>query len=702
MAAIPPEFVSWIFESKKFDAKWYSSHYPDVHLLDMDPEYHFRQYGSAMGRAPNAEIADDPHFFVAKGLAAPRKGYALKTANELVETVGHDVAIRYAKMHVPTELGYTIDTLRANRSLANGREGEWLRYINSYIHNFGAAPIALNEQESLLDRLHCGELEPVLGGPLISVIMPAWNAETTIKAAAESILNQTWKNLELLIVDDFSTDGTWAEMQRIAARDSRVKIFRNKTNVGPYVSKNLALSMAEGVWITGHDADDWSHPQRLEHHLGAVASNPLNPRVSVGGMLRVLPSGMIDRFAPVSHFSFDGIARDAPISCLLDTKFLREELGGWDCVKFGADSELLGRAVSIVGDEFTRQPLISMICFSFEDSLTNHPTLGVDRQTGPSQVRRTYSDAWRKWHKQLGQGRHPQKKLAFPPVSDAARPFEAPQEVQVPSYKVKRNYAAITGNDPVCREPVTAICCSNRPAFLRHISAQMKSQNYENLHIIYVAHGPGHDLELIEKSFTGLASVQVLALPDPKATLGEALNLALDNCRSDMVTKIDDDDFYGPEYIRSSVSALHYNGFDEVGIVGRTKAYCYVQDRDLLALRFSHKAQDRLQDRVFGGTIFWSRKAVNDQRFQPLPRAVDTAFFKDAAEKDVRLFGCEPYDYIHVRYSEIESHTWKISSDEFLRPTVPVSEGLRLDLAFSKQTPPQSAPLPPATLEQTK
>ena len=84
------------------------------------------------------------------------------------------------------------------------------------------------------------------------VMMPAWNSEDTLEAAAMSILDQTWQNLELLIVDDASHDDTWAVMEILARRDERVRITRNKVNVGPYVSKNVALGHARGDWITGH------------------------------------------------------------------------------------------------------------------------------------------------------------------------------------------------------------------------------------------------------------------------------------------------------------------------------------------------------------------------------------------------------------------------------------------------------------------
>ena len=682
-----------IFDRNLFDEKWYADAYPDVRALKMDPTRHFRLYGALMGRAPAVEFANDPYLLEVINLERPKKGLELRTAHELAQQGNHDLALSFAQTHVPDELSYTIDTLRANAALARNDEQGWLRHLNTYLGHFGASPVTLQDGALLLDRFASAELPAVTGGPLISVIMPAWNAEKTLRAAADSILAQSWRNLELLIMDDASEDGTWGVMQEIAARDSRVKIFRNKINVGPYVAKNIAVTMAQGEWITGHDADDWAHPQRLEHHMKEILTSPTPPRASVPYMLRFDPDGPLVRFSSINNHSLDGIARLCSIASTFNADFFREHLGSWDCIRFSADSELIERTKALIGDEFRKIETISMFCMDMEGSLTNNAVHGVDRVTGPSQIRVDYRNAFREWHKTLATTPSAAR-VDFPLRKETGRSFPAPESAKVPISDVRRNFAALTGNDEAFRDAVTAICCSKRPHFLEHIAAQLSQQRYENLHVIYVAHGPGHDLEKIRHAFSSLKSIEVLAFPDANATLGEALNLALDHCQTDLVAKIDDDDFYGPDYIHSSIAAFMHNGHEDVGIVGRGSAYCFVEDRDLLALRFPKGFANQPRPRVFGGTIFWSRTRLNNQKFQPLPRAVDTAFFGDAVAQGVKIYSCEPYDYVHVRYAQLRAHTWKVTSDEFLSKAKPVSKGLRLDIAYSTQGEPEIAQLP--------
>lgn len=704
--------VKRIRESGLFDTQFYLETYKDVAQTGLDPIEHFIKFGAQMGRDPSRDFStrfyatNNPvvtrenlnpliHFInqqkKGKGIT-PDATRVLLGASQVAQFSGVDAALKLAKRHLPAKLQYTMAVLRGNAALDAGNETEWLAQLNSYLTYYDAAPIQLSTGKSeLFSRFMSSGLPEVSGGPLISVIMPAWNAQDTIEMAAASILSQTWRNLELLIVDDCSTDNTWAKLQKIAARDARVKVLRNKVNVGPYVSKNIAMSMANGEWITGHDADDWALPQRLEHHMGRVLKQSKAPRASIPCMLRLLPNGSFDRFSAISHFCIDGIAREAPIACLFQADFLKNALGSWDGVRFGADSEMISRVKSLIGEEFKRFDQISMFAMSAENSLTNHPEHGVSRTAGPSQIRQDYAAAWKEWHKTLSPRTPEAARLSFPQQGD--RKFSAPHAATVPVAHIRRNYAAMTGQG-IEDTPVTAICCSKRPGFLEHISGQLLQQNHPNLHVIFVAHGPGHDQQRIKECFGALQSITVLELPDPEATLGEALNMALEACQTDIVTKIDDDDFYGPNYIRSSLAALMHREQDDIGIVGHARAYCYVEDTDNLYLRFDAKKSNRLMDRVFGGTIFWSRQALDDQRFQHLPRAVDSAFFKDAQAKGVKIMSIEAEDYIHVRYALLTAHTWQPSTDEFLRPATQVAEGLRLDVAWSSQHEPSVGILP--------
>ena len=107
--------------------------------------------------------------------------------------------------------------------------------------------------------------------PLISVIIPAFNSEKTIYETIESVLNQTWRNLELIVVNDGSQDSTLDVVTSI--KDPRLKVL-SYTNAGVSASRNRGTSQAEGEFISFLDADDLWTLDKLEAQLKALQDNP--------------------------------------------------------------------------------------------------------------------------------------------------------------------------------------------------------------------------------------------------------------------------------------------------------------------------------------------------------------------------------------------------------------------------------------------
>jgi glycosyltransferase involved in cell wall biosynthesis len=108
--------------------------------------------------------------------------------------------------------------------------------------------------------------------PLISIIMPCYNAANFLKAAIQSILSQTYSRWELIIIDDASTDST-SKILKLYSRFSKIKVFKNRQNLGVAGSLNRALKLAKGKYIARMDADDLSHPTRLQKQLDFFQSH---------------------------------------------------------------------------------------------------------------------------------------------------------------------------------------------------------------------------------------------------------------------------------------------------------------------------------------------------------------------------------------------------------------------------------------------
>ncbi|MBQ9230107.1 MAG: glycosyltransferase family 2 protein [Prevotella sp.] len=102
---------------------------------------------------------------------------------------------------------------------------------------------------------------------LVSVIMPTFNASKYLADSIESVLNQTYTNLELLITDDCSSDETQKILQQFAQKDPRVKVEFLKDNYGPGVARNKSIERAQGRYIAFCDCDDRWFPEKLEKQI---------------------------------------------------------------------------------------------------------------------------------------------------------------------------------------------------------------------------------------------------------------------------------------------------------------------------------------------------------------------------------------------------------------------------------------------------
>ena len=117
-------------------------------------------------------------------------------------------------------------------------------------------------------------MNKVIETPLISVLLSVYNDDENIKKSIDSILSQSYKNIELLVIDDGSTDKTYEILNDI--KDSRLKIFRNKDNLGLTKSLNILIKKSQGQILARQDSDDISLPTRLEIQYNTLHKSQLD------------------------------------------------------------------------------------------------------------------------------------------------------------------------------------------------------------------------------------------------------------------------------------------------------------------------------------------------------------------------------------------------------------------------------------------
>ncbi|WP_035668998.1 glycosyltransferase family 2 protein [Flavobacterium sp. 83] len=111
--------------------------------------------------------------------------------------------------------------------------------------------------------------------PLVSIITPSFNSEKFIAETIQSVQNQTYKNWELIIVDDCSSDATVSIVTKMALLDNRIQLFQSKKNLGTGIARNTAVTKCKGKYISFLDADDLWKSQKLERQIDFLKTNNL-------------------------------------------------------------------------------------------------------------------------------------------------------------------------------------------------------------------------------------------------------------------------------------------------------------------------------------------------------------------------------------------------------------------------------------------
>jgi glycosyltransferase involved in cell wall biosynthesis len=298
---------------------------------------------------------------------------------------------------------------------------EQLCALNSFLTSYGLSEVSLADDKKCVSvtNIKCAALPNANteNMPLVSILVTTYNTSPYVKSSLESLLSQSYKNLQIIVIDDNSTDDTVKRIKETAAKDNRVKFFINSANIGTFASKNIALKYAEGEFIVCHDSDDFAHPEWIQRQVEPLLENK-KLAACVSQWIRVDNEGRYRARSIIPSSRLNATS-------LLFRKSVLEKTGSWDIVRTGADSEFYARLKLVFGKEAVKYVKLPLIIGAYrENSLTTSPLDGYD-ENGISLVRLAYWEAWNKWHIDC------LKKSKKPIMPSLKRPFPVPQEIAV-------------------------------------------------------------------------------------------------------------------------------------------------------------------------------------------------------------------------------------------------------------------------------
>ncbi len=247
--------------------------------------------------------------------------------------------------------------------------------------------------------------------PLVTVVVPTYNPDTGLVNTVESLVQQSWQRLEILVVDDASIAGR-EHIEAAAHLDERVRVIRMEQNSGAYTARNAGFAAATGEFVTVLDADDISHSRRIELQVAPLLAHPEAVATGIAG-IRMFGNGELTMFGFYT-------ARRNYSAFLFRRAEVMAALGRFDDVRKSGDVEFLGRLLARFGEQAVIRvrkhlSMVQLTAGSLSRNDIRYVWLAGDRVA--------YLQQYRGWHRQLENARDPD---AFVRAIAAERSFVAP------------------------------------------------------------------------------------------------------------------------------------------------------------------------------------------------------------------------------------------------------------------------------------
>ncbi|MGO0058833.1 glycosyltransferase [Brevibacillus fluminis] len=202
---------------------------------------------------------------------------------------------------------------------------------------------------------------------------------------------------------------------------------------------------------------------------------------------------------------------------------------------------------------------------------------------------------------------------------------------------------------------------TNRPQFFKNLLKNYGRQSDVKKELIIILNNDRMNLRAYQRIASKYQHVSVYKLPQ-RYTLGSCLNFGITKAKYAFIAKFDDDDYYGPRYLQSSLRAFARTN---AHVVGKRTYFLYLKKRKLLLIRFPFQ-ENRFVRTIAGGTIMARRSVFTFIRFPRRSLGEDVGFYARCRAKGLRIFSTDRFNYVMVRRENKKSHTWQISDRKIL------------------------------------
>ncbi|MBL3846435.1 glycosyltransferase [Bacillus paranthracis] len=211
---------------------------------------------------------------------------------------------------------------------------------------------------------------------------------------------------------------------------------------------------------------------------------------------------------------------------------------------------------------------------------------------------------------------------------------------------------------------VSVVAITNRPQFMDNIYENLSNQTYENIEHIIILNNNNMNIKQWEKKFENLRNTRIFKV-DEKNSLGACLNFAVGKTKGEFIAKMDDDDYYAPNYLKDMLMSFDYT---DASIIGKSTYLVHFEENNALVKRKIGAGEERYSNFVAGATLVFKKEVFEKLKgFDDRNTGEDTKFIEKALKNGYKIYSNDSYNFCVIRRKNKATHTWQITDDDMLK-----------------------------------
>ncbi|MTK13375.1 MAG: glycosyltransferase family 2 protein [Clostridiaceae bacterium] len=214
---------------------------------------------------------------------------------------------------------------------------------------------------------------------------------------------------------------------------------------------------------------------------------------------------------------------------------------------------------------------------------------------------------------------------------------------------------------------VSIITPTAKPQYVDNIITNYARLNYPYKELIIILNNNQLNMSYYKIRFADIKDVRIFQF-DESYSLGKCLNFGIEEASYNYISKMDDDDYYGANYLTDLMNVFKYT---DAEITGKSSSFVYFEDSNTLSIR-DHKNQYKYMNTfheyisIKGSTILLKKKILEKVKFKNLNCGEDTEFLIDCFNAGIKVYAADKYNYVYMRHKNLLEHTWQVSSKELM------------------------------------